>query len=136
MKSALRTFLRWGLFARWMTSAVAVRTTPGPVLTAVCRVPGSSLVPRLLMAGPAGTSPAITTPEKASPAMTGPAVASPAGASSMVKSCVVDGSAGPDPAVDSPAGPDYASAELRLGYARHHRKLPSAPVPPEGETCS
>ena len=45
MKSALKTFLRRGLFARRMPSAVAVRTTPGPALTAACGVPGSSLSP-------------------------------------------------------------------------------------------
>ncbi len=78
MKSALRTFLRRGLFARWMPSAVAVRTTPGPALTAVCGVPGSSLVPPPLMAGSVVTSTAQASPAQASPAQASPAQASPA----------------------------------------------------------
>ena len=72
MKSALKTFLRRGLFARWMPSAVAVRTTPGPALTAACGVPGSSLGPPPLMAGSAVTSAA-----QAGPAQTGAAQAEP-----------------------------------------------------------
>jgi hypothetical protein len=73
MKSALRTFLRWGLFARWKPSAVAVRTTPGPALTAACGVPGSSLVPPPLLAGSAVTNAAQTGPAQTGPAQAGPA---------------------------------------------------------------
>ena len=52
MKSALRTFLRRSLFTRWAPSAVAARTTPGPALAAVCRAPGSALLPTPVMAIP------------------------------------------------------------------------------------
>ena len=58
MKSALRTFLRRGPFARWMPSGMAAGAVPGPAARGVGRAPGSPLLPAPMMAGPAVTSPA------------------------------------------------------------------------------
>ena len=91
MKSALRTLLCWGLFARRMPSAVA--PTPGLRPRPGHGVPqtGARAAAQLADGGlrSRGHQPAVTSPAVSDPAMTSPVVTSPAGASSMVKSPVV-----------------------------------------------
>src|ERR1039458_3331354 len=126
MKSALRTFLRWGLFTRWMSSAVVTRTMPGPALAAVCLVPGNSLLASPLLASPVLAGPALAGPVMACPVtpispvlsrpvMAGPVVNSPARASTPALSPARARPAMTSPAMTSPpvASPAGASSKVK-----------------------